>query len=162
MALRIERARGPKENSMRHTLGALFIAFFAMGVGAQTIYKSIMPDGKVIYGEKAAAGAKKVETIEAPPATTGVTAVTPEERARAAQEPTRSPVPPARTQETQEARLALKNAEAAREAGREPLSSERMGNVGGGSRLTEAYFARQKSLEEAVAAARRRVEEASR
>ncbi len=147
---------------MRHTLGALFIALFAAGAGAQTIYKSIMPDGKVIYGEKPAAGAKKVETIEAPPATTGVTAVTPEERARAAQEPTRPPVPQARKQDAQDARLALKNAEAAREAGKEPLPGERLGNVGGGSRLSGDYFARQKSLEEAVAAARRRVEEATR
>lgn len=147
---------------MRHGLTALLIALFAANAGAQTIYKSIMPDGKVIYGEKPAEGAKKVETIEAPPATTGVTAATPEERARAAEIRPAPPVAPSRTQQAQDARIALKNAEAAREAGREPLPAERAGNVGGGSRLTEAYFARQKSLEEAVAAARRRVEETSR
>lgn len=148
---------------MARILTALLLAFFAAGAGAQTVYKSIMPDGSVIYGEKPAPGAKKTETIETPTAKTGMTAITPEEQARAAEIKQRPIQPrPNRTQEAEEARLALRNAEAARDAGKEPLPSERLGNVGGGSRLTEAFFARQKSLEEAVAAARRRVEETSR
>jgi hypothetical protein len=150
---------------MARTLTALLLAFFAAGAGAQTVYKSIMPDGSVIYGEKPAPGAKKTETIETPTAKTGMTAITPEEQARAAEMKQRQAQPqpgPNRAQEAAEARLALKSAEAARDSGKEPLPSERLGNVGGGSRLSEAYFARQKSLEEAVAAARRRVEETSR
>jgi hypothetical protein len=142
---------------------ALLLAFFAASAGAQTVYKSIMPDGSVVYGEKPAPGAKKTETIETPTAKTGVTAVTPEEQARAAEMKQRQAQSrPSRAQEAEEARVALKNAEAARDAGKEPLAGERVGNVGGGSRLTEGYFARQKSLEDAVAAARKRVEEASR
>jgi hypothetical protein len=92
-----------------------------------------------------------------------MTAITPEEQARAAESklrPSVAPAPAGRTQEAQDARLALKNAEAALAAGKEPLPGERTGTVGGGSRLNEAYFARQKSLEDAVAAARKRVEEA--
>jgi hypothetical protein len=148
---------------MARILTVLLLSFLAAGAGAQTVYKSIMPDGSVIYGEKPAAGAKKVETIETPTAKTGVTAATPEEQARAAEMRQRQAAPrPNRAQEAEEARLALKNAEAARDTGKEPLPGERLGNVGGGSRLTEGYFARQKSLEDAVTAARRRVEEASR
>jgi hypothetical protein len=146
---------------MRSTLAALFLAVCAGSAGAQAIYKSTMPDGKVIYGEKPAPGAKKVETIETPPAQTGVMPVTPEERARA-QQPARPPALPDRSQDAQEARLALKKAEVALEEGKTPLPGERIGTAGGGSRLTEAYFARQKSLEDAVAAARRRVEDATR
>ena len=148
---------------MARILTALLLALFAARAGAQTVYKSIMPDGSVIYGEKPAPGAKKTETIETPTAKTGVTAATPEEQARAAEIRQRQIQPrPNRTEEAEEARRALKNAEAARDAGKEPLAGEREGNVGGGSRLTEAFFARQKSLEDAVAAARRRVEETSR
>ena len=113
--------------------------------------------------EPESAGAKKVETIETPTAKTGMSAITPEEQARAAEMRQRQAPPrPNRALEAQDARLALKNAEAARDAGKEPLPGERLGNVGGGSRLSEGYFARQKGLEDAVAAARRRVEEASR
>jgi hypothetical protein len=150
---------------MTRKLLALFAALCAANAGAQTVYKSIMPDGSVIYGEKPAAGAKKVDTIETPTAKTGTSTITPEEQARAAESRLRAvapAVPPGRGQEAQDARLALKNAEAAREAGKEPLPTERLGLAGGGSRLSDAYFARQKSLEDAVAAARKRVEEATR
>ena len=147
---------------MKRNLAALILAIFASSAGAQTVYKSIMPDGKIIYGEKPAAGAKKVETMETPPAKTGMTVITPEEQSRAAEgkaRPVAPAVPPGRTPEAQDAYVALKNAEAALQAGREPLPGERQGTAGGGTRLTEAYFARQKSLEDAVAAARKRVDE---
>jgi hypothetical protein len=148
---------------MRYDLAMLILALCTASAGAQTIYKSIMPDGKIVYGEKPATGAKKVETIEAPPAKTGVTAATPQEQARAAE--LRQQRQTARAEpasQAEDARIALKNAEAAREAGREPLPDERQGLAGGGSRLTESYFGRQKSLDEAVEAARRRVEDESR
>jgi hypothetical protein len=147
---------------MRYGLAALLFSFCAASAGAQTIYKSIMPDGKIVYGEKPVPGAKKVETIEAPPAKTGVTAATPQEQARAAELRQRQPTRTEPAAQAEDAQLALKNAEAAREAGREPLPDERQGLAGGGSRLTEAYFARQKILDAAVEAARQRAEEASR
>jgi Domain of unknown function (DUF4124) len=147
---------------MRYGLAALLFSFCAASAGAQTIYKSIMPDGKIVYGEKPVPGAKKVETIEAPPAKTGVTAATPQEQARAAELRQRQATRTEPAAQAEDAQLALKNAEAAREAGREPLPDERQGLAGGGSRLTEAYFARQKILDAAVEAARQRAEEASR
>ena len=90
---------------MKRNLAALILAIFASSAGAQTVYKSIMPDGRIIYGEKPAEGAKKVETIETPPAKTGTTVITPEEQARAAegkQPPFVPPVPPGRTPEGQD------------------------------------------------------------
>jgi hypothetical protein len=54
----------------------------------------------------------------------------------------------------------LRAAEMEREAGIEPLPGERLGIVGPGSRLTEAYFERQQMLEERVARARQRLDEA--
>src|SRR5688500_10010046 len=60
-------------------------ALFATGgtTAAQTVYKSTMPDGKVVYGEKPAPGAAKIDKIDPPPAKTGVSGLTPEEKARA-------------------------------------------------------------------------------
>lgn len=55
---------------------------------------------------------------------------------------------------------ALRAAEERRERGVEPLPGERMGIVGPGSRLTEAYFERQRQLEREVAAARGRLDAA--
>jgi len=58
------------------------------------------------------------------------------------------------------AQVALQWAEAAREAGVEPQPGERIGTVGGRSRLTDEYWERQKRLEEEVHLARKRLDEA--
>ncbi|MDB5864901.1 MAG: hypothetical protein JWO70_2707 [Betaproteobacteria bacterium] len=121
---------------------------------AQTLYKSTMPDGKVSYGEKPVPGAKKVETIEAPPAKTGVTLVRPEEKRNERALPAA-----AQQSELPQARQNLQKAQAALEAGKEPLPGERTGTAGGSSRLTDAYFERQKGLAAAAEAARKRVEQ---
>lgn len=147
---------------------ACFCAFAAIACSpvalAQTVYKSVMPDGKVIYGEKPTPGAAKVETLEPPPPKTGIQGLTPEEKARAEQLARQRAATAAAAATEQkrldEARKQLQQAEAAREAGKEPLPTERIGIVGGGTRLTEAYFTRQKALEDAVAAARKRLSEA--
>jgi len=149
---------------LKPCLIAIVLALGAFDAGAQTIFKSIMPDGKVVYGEKPVPGAQKVDKLEPPPATTGVTPVTPEEKARAAN-PGKKPAvaaTAAREREAEEARVQWQKAEAARDAGKEPLAQERIGRAGGGSRLTEEYFARQKTLDDAVDAARKRVEETQR
>jgi hypothetical protein len=121
----------------------------------QALYKSTMPDGKVTYGEKPVPGAKKVETIEPPPAKTGVTPITPGEK-RIERAPREAAPPQA---ELAQARQNLQKAQAAAEAGKEPLPGERIGSVGGNSRLTDAYFERQKSLELALDSARKRVQQ---
>jgi hypothetical protein len=141
----------------------LVVLLGAYGASAQTVYKSTMPDGKVIYGENPAPGASRVEKMEPPPAKTGVTGLTPEEKTRAQQLDRQRAAANAAATKSQkglaDARTALQQAEAARDAGKEPLPGERIGIAGGGTRLTEAYFARQKSLEQAVATARKRLAE---
>jgi hypothetical protein len=153
--------RGPVRPA-RHAF-LLIVLLGAPGASAQTVYKSTMPDGKVVYGEKPAPGASRVDTIEPPPAKTGVTGLTPEEKTRAQQLDRQRAAANAAAAKSQkglaDARTALQQAEAARDAGKEPLPSERIGIAGGGTRLTEAYFARQKSLEQAVATARKRLAE---
>ena len=143
------------------TLLALLVT--AAAAHAQVIYKSTMPDGKVVYSEKPVAGAARVDTIEPPPAKTGVTAITPEEKARAEQfakdRAAAANAGAKKASELEEAQRQLKQAELAREAGKEPLPGERIGTAGGTSRLTDAYFLRQKSLEDAVSAARKRLEQ---
>lgn len=147
-------------------LSVLVLSLSASGALAQTVFKSTMPDGKVVYGEKAAPGAAKVETIEPPPPKTGVSGLTPEEKARAEQlardRANAAKAAAAGQDKAAEARRQLQQAEAARDAGKEPLPNERQGIAGGGSRLNEAYFARQKSLEEAVINARKRAAEIPR
>ena len=55
---------------------------------------------------------------------------------------------------------ALQTAEAARESGVEPLPGERLGIVGGGSRLSDEYWERQKRLQTDVEGARKRLDAA--
>jgi len=159
---RVEVSLRGRVRSARYAF-LLVVLLGAYGASAQTVYKSTMPDGKVVYGETPAPGASRVDKMEPPPAKTGVTGLTPEEKSRAdklARERAASNAAAAKSQNRlDDARKALQQAEAARDAGKEPLPGERTGIAGGGSRLTEAYFARQKSLEQAVVAARKRLAE---
>jgi Domain of unknown function (DUF4124) len=140
--------------------------FGSVGALAQTVFKSTMPDGRIVYGEKPAPGAVRVETLEPLPPKSGIQGLTAEEKARAGQIDRRRTGASAGASpgehEFDEARRQLQQAEAAREAGKEPLPGERIGIAGGGSRLTEAYHARQKGLDDAVDAARKRVSAAQR
>jgi hypothetical protein len=63
-------------------------------------------------------------------------------------------------EEARSAQIALQAAEAKRDQGEEPLEGERIGSAAGGSRPRQNYFARQMLLEQDVAAARKRYEEA--
>ena len=130
------------------------------GAQAQVVYKSTMPDGKVIYTEKPVPGAARVDTIEPPPAKTGMSSLTPEEKARADEfAKKRAAAAATKGNDLDDARRQLKQAEAAREAGKEPLPGERTGTAGGGSRLNEAYQARQKTLDDAVEKARKQLDQ---
>jgi Domain of unknown function (DUF4124) len=142
-------------------LAALITCATVASAHAQTVYKSTMPDGKVIYGEKPTPGAKRVDEITPPPPKTGMTTLTPQEAARVEQMSKERAKESANASNQQaqldEARRQLKQAEAGREAAREPLPGERTGLAGGGSRLNEAYEQRQKNLDAALEAARKRV-----
>ena len=61
----------------------LVLALSASGaMAAEDIYRSVMPDGSIRYGESPDPAAKSVKKVPAPPPSTGVTVVTPEERGR--------------------------------------------------------------------------------
>jgi hypothetical protein len=126
---------------------------------AQVVYKSIMPDGRVIYSERPAPGAKKVEEIVPQTGNTGVRTTTPQEQQQVQQLDARRKQDADRQDQIAQAEQALQEAEAALAGGTEPLPGERHGTAGGGSRLSEAYFARQQALQAAVDAAHKRLEE---
>jgi Domain of unknown function (DUF4124) len=141
-------------------VGDMLLAVLSLQAGAQTLYKSTLPDGRVVYGDKPDPAAVKSEPIKPDTAKIGVvppsareTATLNElERARLKREAGES--------STRTAQEALQKAEAAREAGKEPLPGERLGTASGASRLTDDYWKRQKKLEEAVESARRDAEQA--
>lgn len=142
---------------------SLAFALLAMASGAyaQTLYKSTMPDGRIVYGEKPEPGAKRVDTVEPPPGKIGTTVPAPEDKKRVDERVrARAAASEAERRELETAYQQLKEAEAALEAGKEPLPGERIGTATKGSRLTDAYFDRQKRLEDAVEAARARVKKA--
>lgn len=139
--------------------GTAAVLVWAASASAQVIYKSTMPDGRVIYGAEPAPGAKRVETLKPPTGDAGVQPLGPEDASALQQRERQRDQEAGRQDEIQEAEQALRAAEAAQAAGKEPLEGERQGTAGGASRLTDAYWERQKELEAAVAQARKRLEE---
>jgi hypothetical protein len=126
---------------------------------AQLIYKSTMPDGRVIYGGEPAPGAKRVETIKPKTEATGVRPVGPKDEKALQQRETQRAKQTTREDEIQQAEQALRDAEAAQATGKEPLPGERQGTAGGASRLSDGYWDRQNALAAAVADARKRLNE---
>ena len=121
---------------------------------AQTLYKSIMPDGRVVYGDRAEPGAVKVETSKPDTSKTGVQINAPgakEVVKDAAKARERTEVSSNRLRQAEER---VREAEAALANGKEPLPGERTGTAGGASRLNDSYWARQKKLREDLVSAR--------
>ena len=139
--------------------GICFCALLLQSAAAQTLYKSTMPDGRVVYGDRPAPGAAKVEESRPDVSKKGIggTAARDQqllkemEKARLERE--------GRDAKLQAAEQKLRDAQAARAAGEEPLEGERIGTAGGGSRLSETYQERQRKLEAAVESARRELDE---
>jgi hypothetical protein len=142
----------------------------ATGAGlalAETVYKYERPDGKVIYSDTPVVGAKLIGQFELVPAPASPQSTRGEQPRR-----------PGALEETAERRvlaldaadarikaadLALKDAQERQRQAVEPLPGERLGNTGGAtSRLTPAYFARQRAAGAEVDAARAELEAAYR
>jgi hypothetical protein len=142
---------------MKDTKILVALAFVATTAHAQAVFRSVMPDGKVVYGDKPAPGAKESRRVDvsspniATPTQPGaVSAPTPQQQAL----DTADAQVKAAQQELQAAKAAL-------EAGSEPREGERIGTATkGGSQLTDAYYQRIKSLEAAVAAAQKKLDDA--
>lgn len=137
------------------------LALAASLAHAQTVFRSVMPNGSVIYGDEPAPGAKEAKKITLPPSKLSTTT-----RPAA---PTSKPIPAsapkkqaAGTPDAQvtSAEQELQAAQAALEAGRKEKEGDRVGMKGGHARLSEDYFERIKSLEAAVAAAQKKLEDA--
>lgn len=133
---------------------------------AQTAKKYVTPEGRIIYSDKPVPGAREVGEVAPPPK------VDPEGRGKAEQaartDAERAREAEKRLQEDsalqariQAAEAQLENARNALANGQEPLPGERIGTAGGGSRLTDAYYERQKANERAVEQAQRQLDAAS-
>lgn len=140
--------------------GFIAAALLLQPAVAQTLYKSTLPDGRIVYGDKPAPDAVKVEETRPDIKKGGIGGITAREK-EALKELEKTRVQREGGQDkVRSAEEALKNAEAARAAGKEPLASERLGTAGGKMRITDDYYARQKMLDEAVEKARRELEAA--
>jgi len=138
---------------------------------AQSIYKSTLPDGRIVYGGKPEKGATKVEKVT--PAAP-IVEVDPKEaeaqrqreRAQVEQIDKRLAARKATREKADAEILAAKDtvsaAEQALAASKEPLPGERIATVDGGSRLSEAYFERLKSLADEARSAKERLDKAFR
>jgi hypothetical protein len=127
---------------------------------AQTLYKSTMPDGSVVYGDKPAPDAVKVEETRPDIKKGGIGGITAREKEALKELEKTRLQREAGQDKVRVAEQALRDAEAARAAGKEPLASERLGTAGGGSRITDAYYERQKKLDADVENARRELDQA--
>lgn len=138
---------------------------------AQGLYKSVMPDGRVIYGDKPAAGAASVQALDLTPAPAPPDTGSADERRRQLLERAQQVDERLREREATrgkaeaavaKARQLLADAERAVELGRTPLQGEMVANVGGGVRPSQSYLDRQKALEDQVVVARERLEATER
>lgn len=149
----------------RVSLVLILLALAPSALG-QIIYRSTMPDGRTVLSDRPTPGARRVEElyVRPSPPSGGAPAQSaqPSQAVGGAQAPVqnRDAELDAALAELRGAEAALRAAEAARDAGQEPLENERQGIAGGGSRLNETYFGRQKALADAVDLARRGVDAA--
>jgi len=157
---------------MRLAVLVIMIALAAeTALAQQPIFRSVMPDGRIIYGDKPAPGAKEAEQVRLPPSNIA----SPTQRSEAGVSPTqpsgagaspRQQALDAADAEVQDAQRALDAAKTALEAGREPQEGERAGTTitkgrsTGSTRASDTYVQRIEALEDAVAAAQKNLDDA--
>jgi hypothetical protein len=146
--------------SLLSLLLASMLSVLPLAASAQVIYKSTMPDGKIVISDKPAPGAAKVESSQpdtskqgfVPPSKGEADALKKLEAARLKRE--------AEQGKLDAAEKRLREAEAAKAGGVEPRENERQGTKGGNQRFTEAYYERQKNLQKEVDDSRRALDQA--
>lgn len=142
---------------MRQFLLLIALALAATAAQGQTVFRSVMPDGSIVYGDKPAPGAKEAKEVSLPPPNI---AKPPPVQPSAPATASRQPAAESPDDQVRNAERELQKAKAALETGREPQPGEHIGTASGRSRLTDAYFQRIKSLENAVAAAQKKFDDA--
>jgi hypothetical protein len=152
----------------KNLLAAALLSWAAAGA-AQMVYKYERPDGTVVYSDKPISGARLIDRFplipSAPAPASQERAAPPSRESRPRVETT--PPGPGRgaaldlaDAEVKAAQKAVDEAKERLQNGVEPLPGERATNVGGTSRLTEAYFARLKQLEQDLKDATERLDQA--
>ena len=139
--------------------GILAAALLALPVAAQTLYKSVTPDGRTVYSDKPVPDAVKTEKKQLDTSKQGVAPPTSGEKDALRQLESDRQARESANDRVRRAEIAVHDAEVALEMGKEPQPGERLGTAGGNQRLTDAYFARVKKLEDAVTQARRNLEQ---
>lgn len=144
------------------------------------IYRQVLPDGRIVYADKAVPGAKADQTITVDPATKGGLWSTepPERRPAITQKAEPTPVrhvdtlPPAgkryvpesqrqaATLEVMRAEMLVEDAKKRQAAGVAPQAAELRDEGGGGQRYNQAYYSRQKLLARDVAYAEQELKKA--
>jgi hypothetical protein len=150
---------------MRFPAFLLLVFALLAPAAAQTVYRYVTPDGRTIFSDQPVPGAKLQGTVTPPAPPSGATGpvegrrIPPAPDAPAADN--RAQRLRVATQEVEAATQALAQARAQLAAGKEPLEGERTGTASGGSRLNDAYWARQAANEQAVANAQARLDAAT-
>lgn len=136
-----------------------------IGKAANTAYRQVLPDGRIVYSDKPVKGAKIDETISIdPPIKGNAWSTAPGKPPKVAPRSERTPVnrvasipAPGKGKTLDEANsdvihaeMRVEDAKKRKEAGVEPLPGERTGTASGASRLNDAYKARQRALAQAV------------
>lgn len=137
----------------------------AVDLHAQALKKYRTPEGKIIYSDKPVPGATEIGEISPPPPVDPAARAAAEKSARKDAEAAKAVDEQLKARDAQRARVAeaeakLEKAERALKDGVEPLPGERTGIAGGGTRLNDAYHARQKANQQAVEEARTELEAA--
>lgn len=156
MAMRIPALQALSPAALAAAAFACVLALPAAG-WAQTTYKSTMPDGKIVYGEKPAPGAVKSEPLQiSTKPMSGGARGREEESSSSTQQQRQQILQEGRSREEKrqaaeaEVQTWQQNLAAAQQAARngvEPIEGERIGTAGGASRLTDAYHERQRRLQ---------------
>jgi hypothetical protein len=132
----------------------LLVSALCATAQAQTIYRSVMPDGKIVFGDKPAPGAKESKPVAQRPPNISVPGPT-----SGGEVSPRQQTLEATTNDVNAAQQNLDRARAALEAGREPSADEHIGTKTG-MRTTEAYDQRIRGLEQDLATAQRQLDDA--
>jgi Domain of unknown function (DUF4124) len=141
----------------------LLLATAAATAAADTVYKYQRPDGQTIYSDSPVEGAKLIGQFDLVPAPASPEAGSADPRpAPVVGEDRRGLALDAAYARIKAADQTLTRALERQQRGMEPLPGERLGNVGGNSRLSPAYFSRQRDNAADVDAARAELDEAYR
>ena len=140
----------------------LALALASPAANAQGMYRSVMPDGKIVYSDKPPPGAKESTKLNLAP----LNIATPQQAPDAP--PPAHPADGAPVDKAANLAAARHKLEAAQKAlaeGREQREGDRIGVAKGSSassRLSESYLDRVKALEDNVAAAQQQFDAAQR